>query len=81
MLKYLLRVNALSRMQTHDLIEKIDEVSISCPFVSLKIEPFLKSRHEVAQPLSKKLVLLSHDLLIVAASNTEESHIDSAMAI
>lgn len=45
MLKYLLRVNALSRMQTHDLIEKIDEVSISCPFVSLKIEPFLKSRH------------------------------------
>jgi len=45
MLKYLFRVNALSWMQTHDLIEKIDEVSISCPFVALEVEPFLKSRH------------------------------------
>ena len=48
MLEYLFRVNALSWMETHDLIEKIDEVRIFCPFVALEIESFLKSRHKVA---------------------------------
>ena len=42
MLENLLRVDALTRVQAHNLIEQVDELGVAHPFVATVIEAFLE---------------------------------------
>ena len=45
MLEDFFRMDSPSGMQTHYLIEKVYKLSITDPFVTTEIEPFLKDLH------------------------------------
>ena len=75
------RVDSPSRMQTHYLIEKVYKLSITDPFVTTEIEPFLKDLHQAVKTLSEQLVLLGHYLGVITAGDPEQAHIDLTVAI
>ena len=72
---------ALARVQAHDLIEQVDEFCVADPLVAAEVESFLEHGHQITQTSSKQLVLPRHDLSVVTPCNTEQAHVDAAVAI
>lgn len=81
MLEDFFRVDALARVQAHDLIEEVDELGVADPFVSVIIEAFLQYGEHVGQAGSEELVLARHYFRIVATGYSEEADVDSTVAI
>lgn len=80
-LQDLLRVYALARVQAHYLIEQVDEFCVADPLVTAEVESFLEHGYQITQASSKQLVLPRHDLSIVTPCNSEQAHVDAAVAI
>ena len=53
MLENFFGMDASSWVQTHYLIEKIDELSVGDPLLATEVEAFLKMSHQVAKSRSE----------------------------
>lgn len=81
MFKNFFWVDAFSRMQAQNLIEKVDELRISDPLVPIVIEAFLEHTKQITKSRSEQLVLTRHYLSVVTACHPKESHVDSTVTI
>lgn len=81
MFEDLFGMNAFTRMHVHDLLKQVNEVGVTYPLITVIVISFLQGLHEWAYAMAEQSVLLGHDLSIVTACNTEQTHINSAVAI
>ena len=65
----------------HYLFKQVDEISVAHPFVTVIVESFLKCLHQSSNTLSEKLVLLGHDLGVVASCHAKETHVNPTVAV
>lgn len=65
----------------HNLFKQVDEVGVGDPLVAAEIEALLQDGYQGSQALPKQLVLLVHDLGVVAARHTEQSHVYTTVSI
>lgn len=74
-------MDPLTWVQAHYLVEQVDELSTAHPFVTAEVEAFLEDSNEVSKATPEELILLYHDLRVVAARHSKETKVDSTVAI